>query len=324
MIWLSWRQRRAAIIAFALVFGAIAALYLVDSIRLHHVFDASGLGQCVGVLHDPSCAARREVFLAYDVGWLEYAGYVITIASGALGVFLGAPMVSQEFERGTWQWVWTQRISRTRWLALNLLVTATSVTALGAALGAAYTWWYRPVAALRGPFGIFGAFDNTPLMCAVYSLFGFAVGVAASCFLRRTLAAMGLTFAVFLAARFGITVGARAHYLPPIAVTSPANEAGTPLNFDPRDWDYYGRWEDASGRPLSSADITRITSEQFNPAAKGHEWYDTLRQNGIHYYDLVQPYHRATLFQLIEAGIYLALVLGCFALAFWRVRRRTG
>jgi hypothetical protein len=32
---------------------------------------------------------------------------------------------------------------------------------------------------------------------------------------------------------------------------------------------------------------------------------------------------RAGTFQLIEAGIYLGLILICAALAFWRIRRRT-
>src|SRR5438445_245578 len=94
-------------------------------------------------------------------------------------------------------------------------VSACSTTrhARGAALGAAYTWWNRPVAALNGPFGLFTSFDNTPVMVAVYSVFGFSLGVLSSALLRRTLAAMGATMAVFLVARLGITLGLRAHYM---------------------------------------------------------------------------------------------------------------
>ena len=47
----------------------------------------------------------------------------------------------------------------------------------------------------------FESFDNAPQMCAVYSVFGFAVGVAASASLRRTVAAMGVTLAVFMSIR---------------------------------------------------------------------------------------------------------------------------
>jgi len=322
MMWLSWRLHRAAVLTFIVVIGGLAALYLVDSIRLHDVYAASGLDQCVGVLNNPSCAARRQVFLAYDLGLLQYTSYVLVAVTSALGAFLGAPMVSTEFERGTWQWIWTQRISRTRWLAVNVAVVAMIVVGLGAALGAAYTWWNRPVAAQAGPFSYVAIFDNTPLMCAVYSLFAFAVGVAASAFLRRTLAAMGVTVAVFLAIRSAVLYWLRPHYMAPIVVESPANQAGRPLAFDARDWHFYGAWVDASGHKISSADVSRLTSPDLNPAAAGHQWYEVLQQNGIHYYDLVQPYQRAGTFQLIEAGIFLTLIALCSALAFWRTRRR--
>ena len=324
MIWLSWRLHRAAVFTFMVVIGGLAAVYLVDSIRLHDVYTASGLAQCIGALDNPSCAARQEVFLVYDVGWVQYTGYVVVVASAALGAFLGAPLVSTEFERGTWQWVWAQRISRTRWLAINVAVLAVIVAAFGATLGAAYTWWNRPVAALTGPFTYAASFDNTPLLCAVYSVFAFALGVAASAFLRRTLAAMGATVAAFLAVRFAVVSWLRPHYMTPIVFESPANEAGRPLTFDRRDWDFYGSWVDAAGHKVSSADVSRLTSSDLNPAATGHQWYEVLQQNGIHYYDQTQPYQRAGAFQLIEAGVFLVLIALCGALAFWRTRRRTG
>jgi hypothetical protein len=323
MMWLSWRLHRAAVLTFIAVVVALAALYLVDSFRLRDVYAGSGLAQCVGLLNNPSCEARRQFFLGYDVGWLQYTGYVLVVVTGGLGVFLGAPLVSTEFERGTWQWVWTQRISRTRWLAVNVAVVAVIVAALGAALGAAYTWWDRPLAAQVGPLAVVSIFDNTPLLCAVYSLFAFAVGVAASAFLRRTLAAMGVTVGVFLATRFAVVYWLRPRYMPPIVVESPANEAGRPLAFDIRDWDSYGSWVDASGRKISSADVSRLTSPDLNPAAAGHQWWEVLQQNGIHYYDVIQPYQRAGAFQLIEAGVFLVLTAACGALAFWRTRRRT-
>src|SRR5262249_52231354 len=146
------------------------------------------------------------------------------------------------------------------------------VAVLGAVLGAAYTWWNRPLAAQVGPLAVVAIFDGTPLLCAVYSLFAFAVGVAASAFLRRTLAAMGVTVGVFVATRFAVLYWLRPHYMTPTVVESPANEAGRPLAFDIRDWDSYGSWVDASGHKISSADVSRLTSPDLNPAAAGHQW----------------------------------------------------
>jgi len=106
-------------------------------------------------------------------------------------------------------------------------------------------------------------------------------------------------------------------------LTSPANQAERPLGFDARDWSFHSVWVDASGHEVSSTDVARLISPDLNPAAAGHQWYEVLQQNGIHYSTLVQPYQRGGTFQLIEAGIFLALIAICGILAFWRVRRRT-
>jgi hypothetical protein len=60
MMWLSWRLHRAAVFTFVGVIGGLAALYLVDSVRLHDLYTASGLDLCIGVLNDTSCATARS------------------------------------------------------------------------------------------------------------------------------------------------------------------------------------------------------------------------------------------------------------------------
>ena len=231
MMWLSWRLHRAAVLTFTVVVGGLIALYLVDSIRLQDVYRASGLDECVGVLNSPSCAARRQLFLAYDVGLLQYTSYVLAGVTTALGAFLGAPLVSTEFERGTWQWIWTQRISRTRWLAVNVAVISVIVVGFGVTWarrtpGGTGRWRRRQALHQHSRLR-----QHTPLMCAVFGLFAFDVGVAASAFLRRTLAAIGVTVAVFLATRFTVLYWLRERYMAPLAVESPA-KSRRPLAFD--------------------------------------------------------------------------------------------
>jgi hypothetical protein len=323
MIWLTWRQHRAAIAAFAVVFVALATLYIVDGVRLHHAFAESGLANCVGVTDDPGCASRRGEFISFSAGWLQYMGPLLTIGSGALGVFLGAPLVATEVERGTHQWAWTQRVSPTRWLAVKYALLAAVVAALAAGLGAAYTWWDRPIAEILGPFGRFTVFDNTPLLLAVYSVFGFALGVATSTLIRRTLPAMGVVVLVFLVVRFGVTYGLRPRYEAPAVVSSAPSEAGVPLGFDPRDWDWRSRWVDAAGNTVPESTINHLVNPAFNPAAAGLDEGTVLRQHGIHYLDAVQPWQRAGTFQLIEFGIYSGLIVVLAAVAFLRIRRRT-
>jgi hypothetical protein len=324
MIWLTWRQHRAAIATFALIFGVVAALYLVDGLRVNHEFADSGLASCVGVTNDPGCASRREDFLSFHLGWLLYLGPLLTLGSGALGVFLGAPLVAAEVERGTHQWAWTQRVSPARWLAVKYLMLAAAIATLAAGLGAAYTWWARPLTQILGPFVVFTVFDNTPLLLAVYSVFGFAVGVAASTVVRRTVPAMGVVVLIFLVARVGITYGLRPHYLAPQTVASAASGAGVPLGFDPRDWDWRSRWVDAAGNTVPETTISYLMNPAYNPDAAGLDEGTVLTRHGIHYVDRVQPYQRAGTFQLIEFGIYSCLIAILVAVAFLGIRRRTG
>lgn len=234
----------------------------------------------------------------------------------------GAPLVAAEFERGTHQWVWTQRVSRTRWLTVKYALLTIAVLVLSAGLAASYTWWGGPVTALTGPFRPFGAFDATPLTFCVYAVFAFTAGVAASTLIRRTVTAMGVTLAAFVTARLGITFGLRPHYMTPLTVASTPTGEG-PLGFDSRDWDVSSKWVDATGHTVSHAVIRQLTDPAFNPDAARTTWDDVLRQHGIHYVDLVQPYQRAGTFQLIETGIYLSLITTCAAVAFWRIRYRS-
>jgi hypothetical protein len=243
------------------------------------------------------------------------------LGAGMLGVFLGAPMVSSEFEHGTHQWVWTQGVSRTRWLAVKLALPALAVVALSAGLALAYGWWNTPVAALTGPLTPLGSFDTTPLLLCGYSLFAFSLGVLTSGFLRRTVAAMGITLVGFLVVRTGI-VALRRDYLPPLTVTSQVANEG-PIGLDPRDWDIAARFVDAHGATVTESRVDQLVDPALNPGAAGLSWGDVLRRHGIRYEDVVQPYTRAETFQLIEAGLYLGLIAVCVAVAFWRVRRRT-
>jgi ABC-type transport system involved in multi-copper enzyme maturation permease subunit len=320
MTWLTWRQHRATMAAFLVVFGGLAIFLLIDGIALRHDFDAAGLTRCVGVVNDPDCAARRQDFLNLDVGAVRYVGWLIALAAGALGAFLGSPMVSSEFEHGTYQWVWTQGVSRTRWLTVKLALPALAAIGLSFGTALAYGWWNTPIAALTGPFTPMGSFDTTPLMLCAYTLFAFALGVLVSGVIRRTVAAIGLTLLAFVGVRIGI-LALRRYYQAPTAVTSVVGDEGA-IGLDPRDWDIDTRYVDASGTTVSKAAVQQLFNPALNPAAAGSSWSRVLAAHGVRYEDLVQPFTRAGDFQLIEAGLYLVLIVLCVAAAFWRIGRR--
>jgi hypothetical protein len=134
---------------------------------------------------------------------------------------------------------------------------------------------------------------------------------------------MGATLALFLAIRFAFIFMWRPYYQPPVLVEWTADARGRPLSVDRRNMEITGSWADSAGNDVDDLTISRMVDPATNPAAAGHEVHEILQQNGIHYYDWIQPYQRFSTFQAIETGIFLGLVVLLAALAFWRIRRRT-
>jgi hypothetical protein len=322
MTWLTWRQHRAMVGGFAVFFALVAGYFLLAGAGLHDAYDGSGLAGCVGVLNNPNCGARIADFLSFDVGAGQYLGPLLGLATGGLGAFLGAPLVASELERGTYQWVWTQRVSRRRWLAVKTAVLVATIVGLSVALAYAFAWWDGPVASLTGPFGKEGAFDNTPLLLSAYAVFAFALGLAASTLVRRTVAAIAIALLVFIAVHLTLSFGLRPHYLAPLTIDSPPTAAGPPVGVDERDYHWRSNYLDARGNVISQQEVNRLADPSINPEAAGSDYVTVLRRHGIHSTIKLQPYQRAPLFQLIEAGVLAALTVAAGATAFWRVGRR--
>jgi hypothetical protein len=78
-----------------------------------------------------------------------------------IGMFWGAPLVARELENNTFRLVWTQSVSRTRWLAYKLgLIGAASVAAAGL-LSLMVTWW-------SSPFDAIGQDEREPVLAVVF------------------------------------------------------------------------------------------------------------------------------------------------------------
>ena len=112
-----------------------------------------------------------------------------------VGIFWGAPMVARELEAGTSRLVWTQSITRTRWLATKLGVAGAGAVAVGL-FGLVLTWWCGPlddaVAKGYGSNGLysqprlwpvlFGARGVVPIGMTVLAL---VIGVTLGLLIRR-------------------------------------------------------------------------------------------------------------------------------------------
>jgi ABC-type transport system involved in multi-copper enzyme maturation permease subunit len=129
------------------------------------------------------------------------AGEALGVVPVLLGVFVGAPLLSQDLENGTAKLVAGQSAGRVRWLATKLGITALVVVVATGLLTAAFGWWWSPVRATNIIDWTSGTvFDTTGPVPVALTLFTITGGVVIGMLLRRTLMAMVVTFgfAVFV------------------------------------------------------------------------------------------------------------------------------
>ena len=112
MIWLTWRQFR----------GSRPPRLSSPSSRRR------GRARGHRAARWPTSPPARDVFDHLDrattAGSSTPASSSSRVAPALIGVFWGAPLVARELEAGTHRLVWTQSVTRTRWLATKLGLTA--------------------------------------------------------------------------------------------------------------------------------------------------------------------------------------------------------
>lgn len=280
MTWLTWRQHRAQLYAGATALAALAVLLLITGLQMTSQYH-SALAACAGS-HRCGNLASTLFLGSHAVGFLV----IMTLGVPALlGVFWGAPLVAQELETGTSQFAWAQSITRKRWLAVKTGWVLLAAAAWGGAVSGLVTWWSGPDNALQLDAFKPGRFDIMGLVPVGYALFAVALGIAAGAVARRTLPAIAVTLAVFIALRFVITELIRPHYMTAITTTYDISRPVTPAG---------SYWQLAQG-------ITAHGSRGF-----------------ITY----QPASRYWAFQGIETGIFVIIAAALIAVTAIVVLRR--
>jgi hypothetical protein len=137
----------------------------------------------------------------------------VVVVPGLVGLFWGAPLVARELEEGTFRVVWTQSVTRRRWLLTRLAVLGLVATVASALLSLVVTWWSSPID--RAKASPFSSFDVGGVVPVGYALFALVLGVAAGLVLRRTVAGMAVALVGFVAARLAVKHGSAPPCSPP-------------------------------------------------------------------------------------------------------------
>lgn len=311
MIWLSWRQHRSYLLYTAVTLAALSAVLIPAGLHLHAMFDQS-VGGCLGRT-SPHCDQAISEFISSYQQVADPLLY-LNLLPAMVGVFVGAPLLAREIERGTHRLAWTQSITRTRWLIIKLtmLLAATAVFAVPFTL--LMNWWVRPGLVLFGPLQA-GTFDYLGLMPASHAMFGFALGAVCGALIARTVPAMGATLFGYLAVFVTFHSWLRQHYLTPLVRL---REFGTPPGLRGTDWQLdNSTLVDRNGTVLPTSQI-----QQLCPSNDTSAFTACLHSNNILQRQTYQPASRYWPFQEIELAVFVTLTVALIALTIWWVRTR--
>jgi hypothetical protein len=353
MIWLTWRQSRAQAATVAAALAVLAAILALTGPGLADDY-ATGIAACA--TESGGCSEFGQRFFQDHQGPFLAVTAVALALPALIGLFWGAPLITRELEAGTHRLVWNQSITRTRWLAVKLgLVGLAAATAAG--LGSlAVTWWSSPIdktAADRFARMEPLLFDARGIVPIGYAAFAFALGVTVGMLVRRTLPAMAITLAGFVAVQIAMPLLVRPHLIAPIRSTieitassldglrgHPGNGPIQAILRTPDTGALAGAWVlssqgvDAAGHAVDSITLSRSGAcalPQGGPAQQpvGAKPGDPLaaciaemKRLGYRQQVTYQPSSRFWAFQWYETGIYTALALALAGFCFWRLRHR--
>jgi hypothetical protein len=319
MLWVTWRQHRAELAGTILVTAAIAAVLFSSGRSMHTAYQVDGVAACVTNSDGQNvCDQIISGFADRYLAWGDLLTW-LNLLPALAGVFIGAPLLARELEHGTWQFAFTQTVTRTRWLCVKLAVVGLAVAAFGAALTAVFSWWRAPLDAIEGRIGP-SAFNFEGLSLTTAAVFAFAAGTVAGALLRRTVAAMAVSLLVYFVVRTPIELYARPRYRAPLLRILDMNASAEKPQQTTTDWVLGQGWIDATGHKLAGSERAAIL-RQIRSGSGSVEQYMT--GHGLHHYIQYQPTGRFWTLQIIEAAIFLGLAAMFIAAAIWLVRRRT-
>ena len=229
MVWVTWRQHRAALAGAAGFLGALAAYMWIVGLHLHNAYAAAV------ACHPASSAACADLATNFNsVGGFLANGLILQAVPGLIGAFIGAPLLARELENGTFRYAWTQGFGRWRWALAKLVMLAVAIVVATGAISVLFCWYYQPYLATRNDslslheWSSFvpGLFDLRGVTFAAWTLAAFTIGCLAGLLTRRVVPAIVITLVAYTGLALAAGAFLRQHYLTPL-VTSKLSVPGS-------------------------------------------------------------------------------------------------
>ncbi len=346
MIRFTWLQFRiqAAVALGALVLVAIVAA--ITGPNLVHLYDTT-VANCKA---QGNCNYAINALTHSDHFLQSVLSKLLLAIPALIGIFWGAPLIAREFETGTFRLVWTQSVSRARWLTVKLVIIGITGMVMTGLASLMVSSWFSPID--RVTKVQFTSFDMRGIVAIGYAVFAFVLGVSAGLFIRRTVPAMFTTLVAFVGARLAITYWVRPHFMAPVKADTPLNvifgtsieqNTSTGLSFFqpvniPNAWIYSNQVVDNSGHAPTAQFLKSACHAVLSvpPPTGVVQGVPTPNQNAdtafaqcvahvaakFHQEVIYQPAVRYWAFQWYETAIFFGLAMIVAGFCIWWVRNR--
>jgi hypothetical protein len=261
---------------------------------------------------------------------------VLIALPGLIGVFWGAPLVTQELEQRTDRLVWNQSVTRTRWLAVKLTVIGLFSAAVAGLFSLLLTWSVSRYDQVVGERFAALSFDSRNIVPIGYALFAFVLGTVVGMVVRRTLPAMAITLVVFAALQLLMPTVVRQKLMPPVtdtvAVDTAVLNSGVGLQlkedntFDIQGYTAAGSWPMRFSSPIFKADGSPYLGEDAKPCLLADDQEAGAACTAAQHLHFAYTYHpgsRYWTFQWIELAMFVGLSLLLTGFGFFWLRRRS-
>jgi len=348
MIRLTVRQLRTQALSALVVLAVVAIAVAITGPHLAYLYDTT-VAACKAPL-DCTSVSRHFVgnYSLLQVG----LGALVLVVPVLVGTLLGAPLIARELEAGTYRLVWTQSVTRTRWLTVKVGVVGIASSAAGGLLSLMVTWWFTPIDKVNMNGFSPAVFDERGIIPIGYTAFALALGLTAGLLLRRTVPALAATLVIFVAVWVGGTYWLRPNLVPPatsaLVLTSSSSmgfapsSAGMTFTADapniPNALVVSSRIVDTAGHTPTDQELHQFLANAcpsvVNPAAPPSgvsrgpadqfAFQDCIAQlsGKFHLSVTYQPAGRYWAFQWSESAIFLGLAAMLVTFCFWWIRRR--
>ncbi len=293
MTWLLWRQHRAQTFVIAGITAVFAIAVFLTGVHMAHLYDDMRR-QCTA---NGTCDLVGNIFSGYGaIIDTVHLSLVVPLVFGGIG----AVLIAREAEQSTNVLVWTQSVTRRRWLLTKVTALIAATFVVSAIVSALVTWWSGTPNALYGNRFEGAEFDTQNIAPIAFALFAVALGLAAGALWRRALPAIATVAGVYIAVRLLVTVFLRPHYMKAVTRLYALSE---PSPVRPGSWTIRQDIADAAGHTTNG----RVpVPAGCNPTTKRGA-LDCLHRSGFKQIVKYQPASRYWHFQWFEAAIFLVL-----------------